>query len=363
MQELRGYHVGFSHCLGIGPVRFAALCKSFPSLKHAYEANEQDLARIIGAKTAQGFCAFRKTFRIETKLQELSQKGIHVLIPEDTSFPHQLRNISDPPICLYVKGDLETHPFDDRIFFGVVGTRKPTEYGLRITHLLATELAHAGCVIVSGLALGIDAAAHEAALEVGSSTIAVLGCGVDIVYPRSNARIYHQIVTEGGLVISEFPPGRTVLKGLFVARNRIISGLSRGILVVEGTADSGSLITARYASVQGKDVFAPPSPLTSRVSAAPNLLIKEGARMVTSVQDIFEEFGLQVSSQKKKEMPNLTPDEARVYHCILEHPCTADDLARSCSIPPPQILSLVSSLELCGVIIKNAQGEYELARG
>src|SRR3989344_5065464 len=165
----------------------------------------------------------------------------------------------------------------------------------------SAELTEGGFIIVSGLAIGIDAAAHLACINSGGRTIAVLGCGVDIIYPAINASLYYKILKTGGLIISEFPPGQTVVKGLFIARNRIISALSLGVLVIEGARDSGAMITARYAAEQGKEVFALPGPLTSKMSEAPNNLLKQGAKLVISVEDIFEEFHLQVAPKKAED--------------------------------------------------------------
>ena len=166
------------------------------------------------------------------------------------------------------------------------------------------------------MALGIDAIAHWSTLSVKGKTVAVLGCGVDIPHPRSNIRLYEEIIDHGGIVISEFPPGMFVQKGLFVARNRIISGLSLGILVVEGAKDSGALITARYAAEQGKDVFAPPVPITSVMSQAPNILIKQGAKFVTQVEDILEEYGIQKSNVQKEVYDSLSVQEKAIVDKI-----------------------------------------------
>src|SRR3989344_6509680 len=152
------------------------------------------------------------------------------------------------------------------------------------------------------MAIGIDSIAHQTALNNDGRTIAFLGCGVDIIYPAVNSNLYYKIINRGGLVISEFPPGEMVVKGLFIARNRLISGISRGVLIVEGAKDSGAMITARYAAEQGKEVFATPAPITSEVSEAPNILLKQGAKLVTSIDDILEEFNMRIAPKKKEEI-------------------------------------------------------------
>jgi DNA processing protein len=225
----------------------------------------------------------------------------------------------------------------------------------------ASHLASMGIIVVSGMALGIDSLAHWAALNSLGKTIAVLGCGVDVVYPPSNRGLYQEILKKGGLIISEFPPGRTVLKGLFVARNRIISGLSSGVLVIEGAKDSGALITARYAAEQGKEVFAPPSPLTSPMSEAPNFLLKQGAKLVTDVSDILNEFNLNISPKKKKDLTkDLSDDERLIFESLSVLPKTIDDLILETKIPVDKILNLLSILEIKGVVEKNKEGKYQI---
>jgi len=244
-------------------------------------------------------------------------------------------------------------------FLAIVGTRKPTSYGLQVAEKFAAELTQYGFIIVSGMALGIDAAAHWAAINNNGKTIAVLGCGVDVIYPPANRKLYETIIKSGGAVISEFPPGHTVLKGLFVARNRLISGLSLGVLVVEGAKDSGSLITARYAAEQGKDVFAPPSPITSPLSEAPNMLLKQGAKLVTSVSDILEEYNVKIKTKDKEVLfDQLQGLEKSIMEILINEPKTADDLSLLLKQPISQILNSLSLLEIQGIIKKNNEGRF-----
>lgn len=362
MDENLLYDIGFSHFLGIGPIRFKALIKHFNSPKNAYLGEKQELALVIGDNLTNKFSQFRKRFNLEKKLQELVKKQITVITQFDPIFPLLLKNISDPPICLYIKGRLNNFNINKDIFFGVVGTRHPTSYGQQTTRKFSFDLAQAGLVIVSGLAMGVDALAHQATLEALGKTIAVLGCGVDIIYPAINSRLYHQIIEKGGLIISEFPPGHTVLKGLFIARNRIISGLSRGVLIIEGGKDSGALITARYAAEQGREVFALPGPLTSAMSTAPNLLLKQGAKLVTSVDDIFEEFNLRVVPRKKINIvKQLTEEEKKIFEILTDNPQNVDNLAIKLQLPINQVLYRLSILEIKGVILKDEQGKYQIS--
>ncbi len=350
------YFLGFSHIFGIGPVKFDALLKYFGDIRTAYDASFEELSPVVGVNLAGKFVKFRNVFDAEKKIEEISKKNIQIITQEDRQYPRQLKNIPDPPICLYVKGNLNLIDFDTDLFFGIVGTRKPTSYGRQVTRKFSSELAGAGFVIVSGMAMGIDATAHQAALEENGKTIAVLGCGVDIVYPAVNANVYHRIVDNGGLVISEFPPGQMVQKGLFIARNRLISGLSMGILVVEGAKDSGSLITARYAANQGKEVFAPPVPLTSEMSEAPSLLLKQGAKLVTSIDDILEEFHIK---KTRKDVQALTDEERGIVKILQKESLSIDDLLEKIDFDMREAMFLLTELEIKGIVKKNISGQYE----
>mgnify|MGYP000142833206 CR=1 FL=1 len=352
-----GYYLGFSHFLGIGPVRFQALLNRFSSVKDAYLADQSQLREILGENLAKKFIEFRKQFDWEKKVLELEKKKIKIVTQEDKQYPVGLKNINDPPICFYLKGEL---PASTKIFLAIVGTRKATDYGLKTAFNLALALAEAGLIIVSGMALGIDTQAHWGALQAGEKTVAVLGCGVDIVYPAANRPLYQKILSCGGGIISEFPPGQLVQKGLFIARNRIISGLAKAVLVVEGAEDSGALITARYAAEQGKEVLAVPGPISSAVSAAPNNLIKQGARLVTSVDDIFEALDLKIKPKKQETVLNqLTKEEKDIFSLLVEGPKSVDDLFQETKKPVAEILKIVSLLEIKQLIRKNPQGSYE----
>jgi len=207
-------------------------------------------------------------------------------------FPTSLKKIPFPPERLYYRGNYSGFNFSRDIFVAVVGTRHPSRYGSLMAQKIAGELARLGVVIVSGLALGIDTEVHRAVLEVGGRTVAVLGCGIEKVYPPANIGLAEEIVKQKGLILSEFPGTALVDKELFRARNRLISGLSRGTLIIEGTGRSGTLLTARYALEQGKEVLALPGPADSLNSQAPHLLLKQGAALVTSAQDVLDCLGL-----------------------------------------------------------------------
>ena len=384
------YYLGFSYCLGIGPMTFQAL-KSHPKgVQGAYEAGAKELTSIIGQRLTEKFLEFRRKFDPKKKLERLKKDGIMVLTVDDEDYPQSLKNISDPPICLYMKGHFK---FDSVVenfitreslprltagslskvknllpphqtsptYFAIVGTRKPTSYGIQVARKFAYELTEAGFVIISGMAMGIDTVAHQAALDAGGKTIAVLGCGVNIIYPSTNRGLYEKIIKTGGAVISEFPPNQTVLKGLFISRNRIISGLSRGVLIAEGGECSGALITAKYAGIQGKDVFAVPSPINSDMSKAPNLLIKQGAKLVTTVEDIYEEFNMKITPRKKEDIrKDLNEIGKLIFDVLQKNSQTVDDLAIGLSKTVSEVLNAISVMEIEGVVEKNQEKKYQI---
>lgn len=384
------YYLGFSYCLGIGPMKFQILKSHSGGVRGAYEAQAKELVPLIGQKLTEKFIEFRRKFDPKKELERLNKNGIKVLAVDSEDYPESLKNISDPPICLYVKGTLS---FDSSVanfsheslslaqeagslskvknflpthqpistYFAIVGTRKPTSYGRQIAYKFARELAEAGFIIVSGMAMGVDAIAHQSVLDAGGKTIAVLGCGVNVIYPAVNNQLYHNIIKTGGAVISEFPPDQTVLKGLFISRNRIISGLSRGVLIAEGGEFSGALITAKYAGIQGKDVFAVPSPINSDMSRAPNLLIKQGAKLVTTVEDIYQEFNMKITPRKKEDIrQNLTEIEKSVFDILVKNPKTVDDIAIELGKTVSEVLNLISVLEIQGVVEKNLEKKYQI---
>ncbi len=354
------YHLVFSYFPGIGPVRFKYLIKNFGNARQAFEANEKKLTSLLGGNLTSKFIAFRSEFDPEKEIGKIKSKNIEVLCQEDSSYPQQLKNIPDPPICLFIRGDVKKLDFKNKYLIGVVGTRKPTAYGQQTAKKITANLAAAGFTIVSGMAIGIDTIAHQTALDYGAQTIAVLGCGVDIVYPEINYRLYRQIIDNKGLVISEFPPGKMVAKGLFVARNRLISGLSSGVLVIEGTKDSGALITARCAAEQGKEVFAPPAPINSALSEAPNFLLKNGAKLVTSADDILEEFDLKISPKKQENIKQkLNGEENRFFDLLMESK-SADEICETLNLSIDRVLNILSALEVKGIIEKNSEGKYQL---
>lgn len=282
-------------------------------------------------------------------IRTLKASPIRTITVLDDEYPELLREIAQPPWVLYVLGDVSLLK---RPSLGIVGTRHPSHYGRTVARKLSSQLAENGFTIVSGMAIGIDSEAHSGALEVKGDTVAVLGCGVDVVYPKSNTRLYKEII-HSGAVVSEFPPGTTPLPGFFPQRNRIISGLSRGAIIVEAQEKSGSLITADASVEQNRDVFAIPGPITSPKSIGPNRLIQQGAKCVTTVEDVLEEYpDVQPPSQHHHQVTTaegsvqLSFDEARVLEQLEVEPIHLDVLAERTSLSLAELHSLLLSLQL-----------------
>ncbi len=289
MTEQKKYWLGFSLFPGIGPKRFFLLLNYFGSAQNIWQASENKLIQTgLSQKIVKRFVIYRKSIDLGSKEKELVKKKTQFVTYSDKLYPQYLKEISSPPIGLYVKGRLF---LSDKKTIAVVGTRKVTEYGKKVTLQLVKDLVASGFTIISGLARGVDGVAHKAALGNGGKTIAVLGSGVDVVYPPEHKALARAIIASNkGAVISEFPMGTTPKKGHFPARNRIVSGISLGVLIIEGARKSGTKITATCAANQGREVFAVPGPIDSSLSAGPADLIKEGAKLVTGIDDILEEF-------------------------------------------------------------------------
>jgi len=275
--------------------------------------------------------------------------GAKFLTLWDTGYPALLKNIFDPPLYLFVRGELR--PQDDTAV-AVVGTRAPSAYGKAVTKEIAGGLAGMGVTIVSGMALGIDGEAHQAALKAKGRTVAVLGSGIDVIYPPSHDKLMAQII-ENGAVLSEFPPGTKPGRENFPRRNRIISGMARGTLIVEAPLKSGALLTAAHALDQNREVFAVPGVITSHKSKGTNRLIKQGsAALVESAEDILKILGWHASSKKSgtAPAPNLTAEDKKIWEQLSLEPIHIDELARKLDTPTHELLGKLLMLELRGII-------------
>jgi DNA processing protein len=294
---------------------------------------------------------------VQNAHQCLQQTGGWLKTFWDPDYPQILRQIVDPPALIYGYGDLPEGPA-----LAIVGTRHPKDFGKAFTEQLAQELVAAGLVIISGLARGIDTAAHRGALNGGGKTLAILGCGIDQVYPPENATLYRQIIEQGTL-ISEYPPGSEPLPGHFPGRNRIISGLSKGTLVIEASRDSGSLITAEFALEQGREVMAVPGGIDRKTSYGPNILIKQGAHPITEATDILEILGVHRNS--KKSLPNardtvlqLPGQTGAVLSKLDLTPRHCDELASESGLTAMELSAILLHLELQGYAEKLPGGRY-----
>ncbi|MFA6909401.1 MAG: DNA-processing protein DprA [Patescibacteria group bacterium] len=358
-QTERAHWVAFSHCAPIGPKQFSRLISSFPSLETAWNASDEELRSIgITDKAIEARTKNLETFPDPVKLLEnITDAGIDVVTIRDDQYPRLLKEIPDHPYVLYTRGTLT----DMRTTLGIVGTRRATSYGIEVARRFAQELAGAGVGIISGLALGIDAASHAAAVEAQGYTIAVLGSGVDDIYPRTNQGLADSIIANNGCILSEFPPGTFPQKQHFPIRNRIIAGLSKGVLVIEGGQDSGSLITARLALEYNRDVMAVPGDIFRDMSAGPNRLIQMGATLVTRPHDVMETLGEGNAENihrvdnpgmiSNNQLHTQTTAEERALLDLLAHaPRHVDELIHLSALSPAVVSAALTTMELKGAI-------------
>ena len=363
MNDLK-YLIALTHFPKFGPVRLKRIKKHFPDLENAFKSSANELIKAgIESKIADEFTAARVNINPDQLLEQLNQEGISAITIENKNYPKLLSEIYDPPQLLYYKGQLETQ---DEFALAVVGTRKYTNYGKQVAEQIVKDLARNNLTIVSGLALGIDALSHLAALEVHGRTIAILGSGLDkqSIYPSANRYIADKIIANNGTVISEFPLGTPPLKHHFPQRNRIISGLSLGTLVIEAGEKSGALITASHALEQNRDVFAVPGSVYSPVSAGPNKLIKLGAKTVTNATDIIEALDLaQVTAyiDNKKIIPESAEEEKIISH-LTHEPAHINELVRLTKLDTGIINSALTIMEMKGMIRNLGGMQYVLAR-
>lgn len=358
---------------GVGPLRVAQLLKHFGSAERVLGATAAEIAALprFGGELAGRVAAAagpEAQERTTKAMERLAKLDAVAITPDDLAYPDAFRVLSDAPFLLFATGrlDLLGNPA-----VGVVGTREPTDYGRQAAMQLAGDIAKAGYAVVSGMAKGIDAAAHAGALGAGGETVGVLGHGIDLTYPRENARLF-AAMRERGLLVTELPPGAEPLSGNFPRRNRLISALSEGVLVVEMAVKSGAQHTVSYALEQGKEVFAVPGPIGSPMSAGTNQLLKEGARLVTSAEDILEELrgvgrsaSVRVACTAVPQQPlalaldaapapepvqpdGLSPEEAQAWAALGAEPLHVDEVAAAAGLAPGGVLAALLGLELRG---------------
>lgn len=356
-EEEKIYWLAFSWLEGIGPRRFALLKNYFGSAKAAWQAGEEEWRAVgLGEKTTADCGRRKRQFSPEAFWDELATKKIKVCFLGEEGYPSLLAKIDDPPSVLYYRG--EWLPVEEKVL-AVVGTRRMSAYGAQATESLAGELADAGVTIVSGLARGVDTVAHRTVLAVKGRTVAVFGSGLERVYPPENRGLAKLIAEGRGAVVSEYPPERAACPGFFPARNRLIAGLSQGVVVTEGGEKSGSLITAKLAAEMGREVFAVPGPIFNPGSRGTTSLVNLGAKLVLSGEMILAELGWEKSTVK---MAGNEKEEGLLL--LLERePKQVDELAWGLGKPVGEVLAVLTMLELKGKV-KNLGGmKFSLKKG
>lgn len=367
------YYIWLASIDGIGPITFASLLAVFGTPEGVFQNAPQypgmlDSVPRFGKKGAHALVSACNTETIEKFFANLEKKNITAVCRLSPSYPKQLLDVFAPPLVLYCKGNVELLGREKII--AIIGTREPTPYGRTVAGKIGRVLGENGVLVISGMAKGIDICAHLGAMEGHGETIAVLGNGVDIAYPADKAYVYEQICREG-LVISEYIPGTPPAQGNFPARNRIISGMARGVVVVEAGERSGTNITVNYALEQGKDVFAVPGSITSKTSVSTNQLIKSGCEVIIGEDDVLEYYGWGGREQKHhfavktKSAPpvQLTFQERMLTDALEAGEKSFDELYELSQFSMPELFTLLAELELKGIIAQKPGRVYVMGGG
>lgn len=362
------YWVGFNLVKGIGAVRFQSLLDHFGDLALAWQAPVDALqAAGLSQKLAERVAQIRESVDLEKIMLRISALGIHIQTWEDELYPKRLKEIDQPPPVLYVRGALKN---EDSWAVAVVGTRRISAYGRQVAEELATFLANNGVTVVSGLARGVDAIAHQSALKAGGRTIAVLGCGVDRIYPPEHKQLAEKIIANGAL-LSDYAPGTPPDASNFPPRNRIISGLSMGTVVVEAGETSGALITAQFATDQGREVFAVPGNILAPQSKGTNRLISQGAHSLLSARDLLDILNLARVNEQREVRKVLPGDEfeAKLLSVLTHEPLHMDDIRDKAGLPIERVSATLVMMELKGLVrqvggmnyvaVREEQSEYK----
>jgi DNA processing protein len=345
--------VGLNMIEHVGPVRVRQLLEHFGEAPAILQASKQQLLHIhgIGEDTAEAISTWEKTIDLSGELKRISDFGCHVLIQTDPEYPELLRQIYDPPIVLYVKGALTAK---DKNGVAMVGSRMTTHYGIEVARKLAYQLAYVGVTVVSGGARGIDTAAHQGALAVKGRTIAVLGTGINIVFPPENVDLFARIA-ENGAVLSQYPFNRKADKQSFAIRNRIVAGMTLGTVVVEANLSSGALITANFATEYGRQIFAVPGRIDSPRSKGCHELIKKGAKLCEGAEDVLSEFEYLFPTSNRPPAPNetgvlpaleLSANEQKAFGTLGREELSIDDVIRRSGLPSSAVSVALLSLEM-----------------
>lgn len=345
----KAYWIALNKVAGIGAVRMAALLAHCGSAEAAWRASIHELkASGIDRRTLENLLQARRELNLETEWERVLKAGVQVLTLHDDEYPENLRQIDAPPPLIYVRGTLQPN---DSWAIGIVGTRRASVYGREVAHSLSRDLAANGITVVSGLALGVDTVAHKSTLANKGRTIAVLGSGVDQIYPPENRGLARSIA-ENGAVVSEYALGTRPDASNFPPRNRIISGLSRGVVIVEAGERSGALITAQFAAEQGRDVYAVPGSILHPGSTGCNTLIQQGAIPLLNVNDILNHLNIEQirNQQAARAVIPADPQEAALLRHINHEPLHLDELVRQSTLPAPQVAGLLTMMELKGLV-------------
>jgi DNA processing protein len=360
MSDLK-YWLALNFIPDVGPVLSGRLLSAFGSPENILQMSVKELKQVedIGENRARKIVSFNQWKTVQEEIEKAEKNNVLLITRNDRAYPEMLKRIHGAPLILYVKGGLNDA---DKYAVAMVGSRTSTHYGMQIAEKMSHKLSSSGLTVVSGMARGIDSASHRGVLKSGGRTIAVLGAGIDVPYPPENRKLLEEIASSGA-VISEFPFGTLPNKENFPRRNRIISALSLGVIVIEAALDSGSLITVAYALEQGKEVFAVPGNITSKNSKGTNDLIKKGAKLIESAEEVLEELRPQIKgilSEEKtcmeKAPPAMTDDEKALYIYLSSEPKHIDAIIREINIPTSKALSILLALELKGVV-RQMQGK------
>jgi DNA processing protein len=343
------YWIGFNLIKGIGAVRMQALIRHFGELENAWNAAPIDLARAgLGLKLIERIVQARKNIDLEKLWAKIEAQGIRILTWDDEAYPQRLKEIDQPPPVLYVRGEYLP---DDLYAVGIVGTRRVTAYGRQITEELSSYLAANGITVVSGLARGVDAIAHQTVVKAGGRTIGVLGSGVDKIYPPEHRALAEKMMAQGAIV-SDYAPGTPPDASNFPPRNRIISGLSLAVVVIEAGETSGALITAEFAAEQGREVFAVPGSILAPQSKGTNKLIQNGALPLLSVNDLMQALDLTRMGEQKAARKTIPADEteARLMNVLGEEPLHVDEIRNQAELPIEKVSATLALMELKGMV-------------
>jgi DNA processing protein len=372
LSDPRLFWIGFNLVKGIGAVRFQAVLDHFGDPQIAWNAPTSALrAAGLSEKIVENLIEVRGSISLEKVWQSLQEQGIQVLIWDDPGYPKHLKEIDQPPPLLYLRGDLE---LADEWAVAIVGTRRVTHYGRQIAAEVASTLARSGVTVVSGLARGVDAIAHQAALDAGGRSIAVLGSGVDRIYPPEHRRLADRLIERGAL-ISDYAPGTPPEGSNFPPRNRIISGLSLAVVVIEAGAKSGALITASFAADQGRDVFAVPGNINAPQSKGTNRLIQDGAQPLLSAESVLEALQLTMVAEHRAARVVLPADavEAQLFAMLDQQPRHVDEIRAQANLPIEKVSATLALMELKGMVrqvggmhyvaVREIQDRYQASQG